>query len=153
MTQTAPQMPPARRRPIPGMSAVASDRPPPNPEPETSTTEHASRRAAATRVAVAGEEKRPARTTRRRAARSAAEAQADADADRSGARERRPAVGYATTRLVNFRLPVDLRDRFKQLVHNAEQKHPRLRHPSLTELLIALLEEGPGWHLSGAGVA
>lgn len=44
---------------------------------------------------------------------------------------------------MNFRLPVDLHDRYKQLVRDAEQQHARLRHPSLTELLIALLEEGP----------
>jgi hypothetical protein len=44
---------------------------------------------------------------------------------------------------VNFRLPVDLHDRFKNLVRDAEREYPRLRHPSLTELLIALLEEGP----------
>jgi hypothetical protein len=56
---------------------------------------------------------------------------------------RRPAADYATTRLVNFRLPADLHDRYKQLVREAEEGHPRLRHPSLTELLIALLEEGP----------
>jgi hypothetical protein len=45
--------------------------------------------------------------------------------------------------LVNFRLPVDLHDRFKRLVREAEARYPRLRHPSLTEVLIALLEEGP----------
>jgi hypothetical protein len=44
---------------------------------------------------------------------------------------------------VNFRIPVDLHDRFRQLVRDTEQDHPRLRHPSLTELVIALLEEGP----------
>jgi hypothetical protein len=56
---------------------------------------------------------------------------------------RRPAADYAVTRLVNFRLPVDLHDRYRQLVREVEQQHPRLRHPSLTELVIALLEEGP----------
>jgi hypothetical protein len=45
---------------------------------------------------------------------------------------------------VNFRIPVDLHDRYRQLVREAEQQHPRLRRPSLTELVIALLEEGPG---------
>ena len=44
---------------------------------------------------------------------------------------------------MNFRIPVDLHDRYRQLVRDAEQRHPRLRHPSLTELVIALLEEGP----------
>ena len=57
--------------------------------------------------------------------------------------ERRPAADYASTRLVNFRIPVDLHDRFRGLVREAEERHPRLRHPSLTELVIALLEEGP----------
>ena len=57
--------------------------------------------------------------------------------------ERRPAADYASTRLVNFRIPVDLHDRFRGLVREAEIDHPRLRRPSLTELVIALLEEGP----------
>jgi hypothetical protein len=56
---------------------------------------------------------------------------------------RRPAADYTTTRLVNFRIPVDLHDRYRQLVREAEEQHPRLRRPSLTELVIALLEEGP----------
>lgn len=51
----------------------------------------------------------------------------------SGPRERRPAADYATTRLVNFRIPVDLHDRYRQLVRDAEQCRPRLRHPSPTE--------------------
>jgi hypothetical protein len=57
--------------------------------------------------------------------------------------ERRPAADYASTRLVNFRIPVDLHERFRGLVREAEINHPRLRRPSLTELVIALLEEGP----------
>jgi hypothetical protein len=60
-----------------------------------------------------------------------------------GPPERRPAADYASTRLVNFRIPVDLHDRFRGLVREAEINHPRLRRPSLTELVIALLEEGP----------
>ncbi|HEY5317605.1 MAG TPA: hypothetical protein VIJ20_06465 [Solirubrobacteraceae bacterium] len=44
---------------------------------------------------------------------------------------------------MNFRIPVDLHDRYRQLVRDAEHRHPRLRRPSLTELVIALLEEGP----------
>ena len=55
----------------------------------------------------------------------------------------RRAADYGATRLVNFRLPVDLHDRFRALVREAEERHPRLRKASLTELLIALLEEGP----------
>ena len=57
--------------------------------------------------------------------------------------ERRPAADYASTRLVNFRIPVDLHERFRGLVREVEVGHPRLRWPSLTELVIALLEEGP----------
>ena len=57
--------------------------------------------------------------------------------------ERRPAADYASTRLVNFRIPVDLHERFRGLVREVEVGHPRLRRPSLTELVIALLEEGP----------
>jgi hypothetical protein len=57
--------------------------------------------------------------------------------------DRHPATDYTTTRLVNFRIPVDLHDRYKKLVREIEEAHPRLRHPSLTELVIALLEEGP----------
>jgi hypothetical protein len=38
---------------------------------------------------------------------------------------------------------VDLQDRFRGMVREAEVRHPRLRRPSLTELVIALLEEGP----------
>jgi hypothetical protein len=50
---------------------------------------------------------------------------------------------YAATRLVNFRLPVDLHDRYRELVQEVEKAHPRIRRPSLTEVLIGLLEEGP----------
>ncbi len=52
-------------------------------------------------------------------------------------------MDYASTRLVNFRIPVDLHDRVRALVREAEDRHPRLRKQSLTELVIALLEEGP----------
>jgi hypothetical protein len=45
--------------------------------------------------------------------------------------------------LVNFRIPVDIHDRYRRLVREAEQQYPRLRRPSLTELVIGLLEEGP----------
>jgi hypothetical protein len=55
----------------------------------------------------------------------------------------RRSVDYSVTRLVNFRLPADLHDRFRGLVREAEERYPRLRKASLTELVIALLEEGP----------
>ncbi len=57
--------------------------------------------------------------------------------------DQRRAMDYASTRLVNFRIPADLHDRFRALVRDAEDRHPRLRKQSLTELVIALLEEGP----------
>jgi hypothetical protein len=60
-----------------------------------------------------------------------------------GLEDRRRSVDYSVTRLVNFRLPVDVHDRFRALVRDAEERHPRLRKASLTELVIALLEEGP----------
>jgi hypothetical protein len=53
------------------------------------------------------------------------------------------AEDYSATRLANFRLPVDLHDRYRRLVADVEREHPRLRHPSLTEVIVALLEEGP----------
>ena len=59
------------------------------------------------------------------------------------ARVGRRSVDYSVTRLVNFRLPADLHDRFRGLVREAEERHPRLRKASLTELVISLLEEGP----------
>lgn len=56
---------------------------------------------------------------------------------------RRVTADYSTTRLVNFRLPVELHDHCRELVRGVEQTDPRLRRPSLTEVIIALLEEGP----------
>jgi hypothetical protein len=66
-----------------------------------------------------------------------------AAARRAGGERRGRAVDYSATRLANFRLPVDLHDRYRRLVAEVEQQHPRLRRPSLTEVIIALLEEGP----------
>ena len=127
-------MPSARRRPIPGMAS------PPIPDMPPV--------ARAVEDAVAGAPDEPemeTRATRSRAARRSTNAPS---AQRAGAAEkriseRRPAADYANTRLVNFRIPVDLHDRFRALVREAEDRHPRLRKQSLTELLIALLEEGP----------
>ena len=139
---TAETMPPARRRPMPGMTAAASTSPPPQSrtEAEWAGSEHPS---SAAEVAA------PGVRSRRHARRSAPSSSPtnggarEAGPAESGSRQRRPAADYATTRLVNFRIPVDLHDRYRQLVREAEQRHPRLRHPSLTELVIALLEEGP----------
>jgi hypothetical protein len=85
---------------------------------------------------------RPARTSRPRRPTNAPSDQ-PAGGDKTRAPERQPAADYASTRLVNFRIPVDLHDRFRALVHESETRHPWLRKQSLTELLIAMLEEGP----------
>ena len=66
-----------------------------------------------------------------------------AEDQRAGREDHRRSVDYSVTRLVNFRLPVDVHDRFRALIREAEERHPRLRKASLTELVIALLEEGP----------
>jgi len=143
MSQSSPQMPPARRRPIPGMSGAISAPPPPQPTSETDPrrSQRTTVRAAAPATAMGS------RRGVRSSARSAPPAnRAVTEASTTGesrARERRPAADYASTRLVNFRIPVDLHDRFRVLVREAEQEHPRLRRPSLTEVVIALLEEGP----------
>ena len=115
------EMPPARRRPMPGMASSTQARPGRTlaAVPETPSAENRSERS---------------RSPRRRSSSSE---------DTPLVKNRRPAADYGATRLVNFRLPVDLHDRFKKLVRETEEAHPRLRHPSLTELMIALLEEGP----------
>ena len=118
-----PQMPPARRRPIAGM--------PSNPPPATPPTETLA--AAPTLLSPCLQDDYG----------GGPERSSGAEHGDAVSVARRPAVDYGATRLVNFRLPVDLHDRYKQLVREVEQRHPRLRHPSLTELVIALLEEGP----------
>jgi hypothetical protein len=140
-------MPSARRRPIPGMtsaSTAAADRPPettpqradeaglgPEEHAPAPRSEEPSSGPPAPREAseVPGPRRRPT---------------APSSASAAAVARRRPSTDYASTRLVNFRIPVDLHDRYKQLVREVEQTHLRLRHPSLTEVLIGLLEEGPG---------
>jgi uncharacterized protein (DUF4415 family) len=131
-----PQMPPARRRPVPGITPALAAPPPPNPTPDDDPRDLEPATAAPARATPA-----PSSSQADKAATSLA---ATAEARRPGAAVRgRRAADYATTRLVNFRIPVDLHDRYRQLVRDTEQRHPRLRHPSLTELVIALLEDGP----------
>lgn len=141
---TAEAMPPARRRPIPGMTATTSAPPPPQSpgetEPAGSERPSSAPEAAAPRVGS----RRRARSSVRSAGSANGAARAPGQTGETRDPERRPAADYATTRLANFRIPVDLHDRHRQLVREAEQKYPRLRRPSLTELVIALLEEGPG---------
>jgi hypothetical protein len=131
MSQT-PQMTSARRRPVPGMAATLSAPPPPDPTTDADRTE--------TKPPEAG--MRPVPPGSSSESETAVEiAPAAGELRRAGVARR--AADYATTRLVNFRVPVDLHDRYRQLVRDVEERHPRLRHPSLTELVIALLEEGP----------
>ena len=120
-------MPPARRRPIPGMTS--------NPTAPATLEPHAPDTPSPAAAEPAKISAPPSRARRRR---PVAASPANGSATVRG--QRRPASDYATTRLVNFRLPADLHDRYKQLVREAEELHPRLRDPSLTELLIALLE-------------
>jgi hypothetical protein len=125
MSVTKP-MTPLRRRPMPGMPAASSTVFQPAASPETDPTEPAP---AAAPSAVAAK---------------------PAPRNGSGSRSRpetqplrRAAADYSSTRLANFRLPTDLHDRYRELVHQAQLQHPRLRRLSLTEVLIALMEEGP----------
>jgi hypothetical protein len=136
---SSPQpMPSARRRPIPGMVSEPAAPPPPNPTEAAQPV--AGAQVAGTSVTAPLIPDEPAV---RLEARSSRGLRGDRRTAAGGPPERRPAADYASTRLVNFRIPVDLHDRFRGLVREAEARHPRLRRPSLTELVIALLEEGP----------
>jgi len=133
-------MPPARRRPIPGMAVTAAAPPPPQ---HSSKTDAVDSPEAFSRAAL------PPTTSTCRTQSSAPPAAANgrvteaSAAAGSGGRDQRRAADYASTRLVNFRIPVDLHDRYRQLMRDAEDARPRLRRPSLPELVIALMEEGP----------
>ena len=135
MSEAQP-MPSVRRRPIPGMASQPITSPSPTPVPGKAD-QHADDDALASEV--------EASTTALTECNDVAPVRADGRRRTARERviERRPAADYASTRLVNFRIPVDLHDRFRGLVREAEINHPRLRRPSLTELMIALLEEGP----------
>jgi hypothetical protein len=129
----------ARRRPIPGMvsQATVTD-PAPDAIESAESAETGRDRAPSAREEGGHGPGAPERGQGR------VSAGGRADRRRESARApRRRSVDYAATRLVNFRLPVDLHDRFRALVRDAEDRHPRLRKQSLTELVIALLEEGP----------
>ena len=135
MSEAQP-MPSVRRRPIPGMASQPVTPPPPARAPAAADqhVEDGARRReaeASTTARTEGNDVAPVRSDGRR--RTA----------REPVIERRPAADYASTRLVNFRIPVDLHEWFRGLVREAEINHPRLRRLSLTELVIALLEEGP----------
>jgi hypothetical protein len=140
-----PPMPSTRRRPIPGMATQAPPHQSPTREqPQADTGEpngspprpqHEPPPVSESRSSSAPPP--PANRDEQGGGQPAA-----APVEKDG-RHRRAASNYASTRLVNFRIPVDLHDRYRRLVREAEERHPRLRRPSLTELVIALLEEGP----------
>ena len=140
------RMAPARRRPIPGMTSGPPATPPPELVVEASP-EPSGRPASNAPGSLDGGVQAPAAVAHRLRSRSREQGSPSTERTRpaqpGGSPRRRPAADYAATRLVNFRIPVDLHDRFRQLVRDTEHAHPRLRHPSLTELVIALLEEGP----------
>lgn len=128
----------ARRRPIPGMVSHADSAPPPPAplEADEPVVEVGRGPAADARSSNGSVAHRESGAPDR-------DLSPVADATVGPTRTRRPAADYASTRLVNFRIPVDLHERYKHLVREVEQKDLRLRHPSLTEVLIGLLEEGP----------
>lgn len=107
------------RRPMPGMPAAPTQ---PDHEPPVTPAE-------------------PVGEKRRRA--EHVDGPATSRPCRQSERGRWAAADYSATRLANFRLPVDLHDRYRELVRETAVRHPRLRRASLTELVIALLEEGP----------
>jgi hypothetical protein len=136
---SAPEpMPSVRRRPIPGMTSqqVTS---PPSPPPV-----HAPQPTDADGSAIAPPAvEQPAIAPDRNSSTESEAAQAR-QSDQSDERPtRRPATDYSATRLANFRIPVALLDRYRQLVREAEDRDPRLRRPSVTEVVIGLLQEGP----------
>jgi len=132
---SAPQpMPSTRRRPIPGMASQPIPTEPAAAEPVNRAVE------SITENPEVRPRPAPARASRRRPRVLSGQSVGGDEARATG---RRPAADYASTRLVNFRIPVDLHDRFRALVHESETRHPWLRKQSLTELLIAMLEEGP----------
>jgi hypothetical protein len=153
MSRANAQMPSARRRPIPGMTSPppaaptrAPETPPQHPgeaglgpdelAPPARSEEPSGGSSAPGEASAVKAPEVPAPAPRRRPA-------APSSTSTAVVARRRPSRDYASTRLVNFRIPVDLHDRYKRLVREVEQTHQRLRHPSLTEVLIGLLEEGP----------
>jgi hypothetical protein len=140
---SAPEpMPTVRRRPVPGMTSQpspAAPSPPPHPEPTVAPESTASSRQTAEPEQTHEPSGSNGRSGDGRGKRSV-----NRPATAEVTSPRRPAADYAATRLANFRIPVDLHDRYRDLVRDAERRHPRLRRASLTEVIIALLEEGPG---------
>ncbi|WP_249019712.1 hypothetical protein [Conexibacter sp. S30A1] len=141
---SAAEMPSVRRRLIPGMSAPVptgiSDAPYLDPKVSEPSTQ-----VDATENEITPDSPRPARRPPRTRPQEGTRERLATVAGEEAARppRRYPSSDYGSTNLFNFRLPVDLHDRFGALIDEVKHRHPRLRKPSLTELLIALLEEGP----------
>jgi hypothetical protein len=139
---SAPEpMPSVRRRPIPGMTSqpVTAPSPPPPPEPSVTSEAMGSSQRRAEADPTNDLSASDAHSGDRREERPLTPPRTPAVVP-----ERRPAADYTATRLANFRIPVDLHERYRDLVRDAERGHPRLRRASLTEVIIGLLEEGPG---------
>ena len=152
MTQPQPQPMLSARRRMPGMTNQGR---PPEPPVAVEASFAAAAEVIEPAAAVASPDPAtrppagPTSTSPSRRRRGPADERSASEARRS---EHARAQDYAATRLVNFRIPVDLHDRFKRILRDVEDKHPRLRKPNLTELLIGLLEEGPQTADGVAGV-
>lgn len=142
---SAPEpMPSVRRRPIPGMTSQPETLAPGSPrEPERAATDGGATNERTTNNVVSGVDGRPLPSLEDLSANDPKVPQSADPAATVRGGSRWPAADYSATRLANFRIPVDLHDRYRDLVRDAERRHPRLRRASLTEVLIALLEEGP----------
>jgi hypothetical protein len=129
MSQTTP-MTPLRRRPMPGMPA-APPAPPARPDTppghELDPVENSS--GAPTSSPASRRRTRPSK--------------APSDRPRETGPRRHPVEDYSSTHLTNFRVPIDLHARYGRLLAEAQDQHPRLRKMSLTEVIVALLAEGP----------
>jgi hypothetical protein len=129
MTQTTP-MTPLRRRPMSGMPAAA---PAPPAPPETRPSHEAET------AEIRGGPPPSSPVSRQRARPT----KAPPGRPLETAPGRHPVEDYSATHLTNFRLPIDLHARYGRLLAEAQEQHPRLRKMSLTEVVIALLAEGP----------
>jgi hypothetical protein len=136
---SAPEpMPSVRRRPIPGMTSLAVTPAPsapavPSPQPPDADGPAISPLAIEQRPVAPDQDENTGRDAPRPCRSDEAEQ----------GRKRRPATDYSATRLANFRIPVTALDCYRQLVREAEGRDPRLRRPSVTEVVIGLLQEGP----------
>ena len=128
-------MPSVRRRPIPGMT---SQREAPAPSPTAAA--QPINADASTNSTPAGDQQPVVPDDD---SRIVPEAEKPVRGDEAGRRARWAATDYSATRLANFRIPVALLDRYRHLVREAEDRDPRLRRPSVTEVVIGLLQEGP----------